>query len=321
LALAENRETVFRDLQLVRPTAIGGVPYFYQKLSDRVRDGQDQGEPITLRRMLGGEIKRCYCGGATLAPEVEELFAVEGLPLMSGYGLTEASPVVSAQSQTNCRAGTVGPVVPGVQVRIAPDGEILVRGPNVMQGYWRDEAATRETLCDGWLHTGDLGRFDGDFLTVLGRKKEIIVLNTGKKVAPARLEALFCASPWIEQAVVVGNSRSGIGALIVPCAERLRREIRLRRLWIWSRKRAVNHPAVRGIYAREIAKCLTDCAREEQVYHFALLSRGLSIEAGEMTPKFSLCREVIERNFSVEIDAMFRVSKRVSDVAIRANAR
>lgn len=305
LVLAENRETIFRDLQLVRPTAIGGVPYFYQKLSDRVRDGQDRGEPITLRAMLGGEIRRCYCGGAAIAPEIESLFAAEGIPVLSGYGLTEASPVVSAQSQTQCRAGTVGPPVPDVEVRIADDGEILVRGENVMQGYWRDEAATNQSLRDGWLYTGDIGVLDNGFLTVHGRKKELIVLSTGKKIAPARLEALLCASPLIEQVAVVGDGRSGLGALIVPTAERLRHEIRRRRLFVWSKRRALNHPVVRQLYAQEIADCLAGCAREEQIHHFTILGRGFSIEAGEVTPKLSMCRQVVERNFAREIDAMY----------------
>ncbi|CAN0366756.1 unnamed protein product, partial [Ectocarpus sp. 4 AP-2014] len=203
---------------------INGVPYFFQKAIDLAEK-----EGVSLKSLLGGEIKRCYCGGAPLAPSVEQRFFDEGVPLYNGYGLTEASPVVTVNTPDAHKIGTVGRPLPGVTVRIADDGEVLVQGPNVMRGYWNDPEATAETLRDGWLHTGDLGSLDADgYLTITGRKKELIVLATGKNVAPSRVEALLCASPWIEQACVVGDGAKGLRALIVPNPDRLRAEIKRR---------------------------------------------------------------------------------------------
>jgi long-chain acyl-CoA synthetase len=194
-----------------------------------------------------------------------------------------------------------------VEVRLATDGEILVRGPNVMLGYWRDEAATREAIVDGWLYTGDLGKFDADGnLRLVGRRKELLVLSTGKKVCPATVEQRLAGSPFVETACVVGDGRSHVGALIVPNPHALKKFIREKRLWVWSKHRAVTHPQVRELYRAEIDRVLADAAREEHVGPFKLLTRNFSLETGEVTAKFSLRREVIARNFASEIEAMYR---------------
>lgn len=300
LVLAESPKTVFRDAKLVKPTVINGVPYFFQKAIDLAeKDG------VSLRSLLGGEIKRCYCGGAPLAPSVEQRFFDEGVPLYNGYGLTEASPVVTVNTPDAYKIGTVGRPLPGVEVRISEDGEILVRGPNVMLGYWNDPDATAEALRDGWLHTGDLGTLDADgFLTITGRKKELIVLATGKNVAPSRVEALLCASPWIEQACVVGEGSKGLRALIVPSPERLRAEIKRRRLWVFSKRGALNHKAIRALYREEINARLAGAAKEEQVHAFALIGRGFDQDRGEMTAKLSLRRDTIAAGFSRELQRL-----------------
>ncbi|MEN0110233.1 MAG: AMP-binding protein [Planctomycetota bacterium] len=299
LVLAENPKTVFRDAKLVRPTVINGVPYFFQKAIDLA-----EREGVSLRTLLGGEIKRCYCGGAPLAPEVEQRFFDEGVPLYTGYGLTEASPVVSVNTPDAHKPGTVGRPLPGVTVRIADDGEVLVHGPNVMLGYYNNPEATAAALRGGWLHTGDLGELDADgFLTITGRKKELIVLSTGRNVAPSRVEAALCASPWIEQACVVGDGEQGLRALLVPNPDRLRAEIRRRRLWVWSKRGALRHAAIRDRYREEIDVRLAGLAREEQVHAFTLLGRGFDRDAGEVTAKLSLRRDVIARRLRREIDA------------------
>ncbi|QDV76954.1 AMP-dependent synthetase/ligase [Botrimarina mediterranea] len=296
LVLAESPKTVFRDAKIVRPTVINGVPYFFQKAIDLADK-----EGLSLRQLLGGEIKRCYCGGALLAPAVEQRFFDEGVPLFTGYGLTEASPVVTVNTPAAYKLGTVGRPLPGVEVRIASDGEVLVRGPNVMLGYYNDPEATAAALRDGWLYTGDLGELDSDgFLTITGRKKELIVLATGKNVAPSRVEALLCASPWIEQACVFGDGEKGLRALIVPNPQRLRAEIKRRRLWVWSKRGALRHAAVQSLYREVIDACLAGAAREEQVHSFTLIGRGFERERGEMTAKLSLRREVIAKNFARE---------------------
>lgn len=300
LVLAESRETIFRDCQLVQPTVINGVPYFFQKAIDLA-----EAKGISLRELLGGKIKRCYCGGAALAPSVEHAFFDAGVPLYNGYGMTEASPVVTISTPNAFKLGTVGRPLPDVEVRIAEDDEVLVRGPNVMLGYANpsgevDKKLTEEVIEKDWLHTGDLGSLDADgYLTLTGRKKELIALATGKKVSPSQVEALLAASPWIEQAAIFGEGEKGLTALIVPNRERLRAEIKQRRLWVWSKRRALNHPQVRALYEEEIAAALNASPKEQQVHAFQLIGRGFSQELGEMTKKLSLRRSVIAKNFSL----------------------
>jgi long-chain acyl-CoA synthetase len=307
MVLAESRETIFRDVKLVAPTAINAVPYFYQKVVDRLRDAGGEVDAARLRDALGGRVRRLYSGGAPLPPEVDRFFAERGLTILCGYGLTESAPVITATLAGEYRSGTVGKPIEGVEVRLADDGEVLTRGPHVMQGYWRDAAATARVIRDGWLYTGDLGQWDeAGHLRIVGRKKEMIVLATGKKVAPTRVEQLLAGSPWIEQACVVGDGRKCLGALVVPNGEALRKEVKRRRLWVWSKRRAVTHPQVVALYREEIDRCLAGLADFEQVGPFRLLDRAFSLELGETTPKLSLCRTVIQRHFTKEIDAMYR---------------
>ncbi|MEN1678729.1 MAG: AMP-binding protein [Planctomycetota bacterium] len=314
LVLPESRETVFRDCKIARPTTINGVPYFFQKAVDVA---ERRGEP--LREVLGGAIKRCYCGGAALSPALQRHYFDQGVPLLNGYGLTEASPVVTVSTIADYKIGTVGKPLPGVEVRIAgpsseTPGEVLVRGPNVMLGYADesgaiDRTATDEAIRDGWLHTGDLGELDGDgFLTITGRKKELMVLSTGKNVAPAAIEARLGASPWIEQACVVGDGRKFLSAILVPNPDRVRAEVRGRRLWVFSKRHALRHPVVRGVFRQEIDRCLADLPRHEQVKAFTILPRAFSAERGEITPKLSLRRPVIEASFRREIERMYQAA-------------
>lgn len=306
LVLAESRETIVRDCQAARPTVLNGVPYFYQKIAQQVQAAGQTGKQGAIQSLLGGNLKRCFCGGAAVAPEVEALFREQGLPLLSGYGLTEASPVVSATSLENYRPGTVGQPLANLEVQLAADGEILVRGPSVMLGYWQDTAATEAAIVDGWLRTGDLGERDAEGnLRIVGRKKELLVLSTGKNVSPVRVEQLLASSRLVEYACVVGEGRSCLAALIVPNPDALRAEIRRRRLWVWSKRRAVSHPAIRALYRAEIDRLLQAASREEQVGPFALLPRGFSIERGELTPKLSLRRRQIGANFAGLIERMY----------------
>lgn len=306
LVLAESRETILRDCEIARPTVINGVPYFYQKVVQALHESGKIGQQGALLELLGGEVRLLCCGGAAVAPEVEKFFAEQKLPLLCGYGLTEASPVISASNRENVRAGFVGPALNNVEVRLAEDGEILVRGPSVMRGYWRDEAATREAITDGWLHTGDLGELDeAGRLRIVGRRKELIVLSTGKKVCPTAVEQRLAGSPYVESVCVVGDGRSHLSALIVPNPQALKRFIKENKLWVWSKHRAVTHPKVRKLFRSEIDRLLNGLAKEEHVGPFTILSRNFSLEAGEVTPKFSLCRETIARNFATDIAAMY----------------
>ena len=277
MVLVESRETIFRDCKIAQPTTINGVPYFFQKAVD-LADRQG----VSLRELLGGRIKRCYSGGAALSPDIQRRFTDEDIPLMNGYGLSEASPVVTVSTVRDNKPGTVGKPLAGVDVRIAEDGEVLVQGPSIMLGYLNDPTATAQTIREGWLHTGDLGQFDADgFLRIVGRKKEMIALTTGKKVAPAEIEARLAASPWIEQVAVVGEGRSCLAALIVPNPDRVRAEVRQRRLWVWSRRRALSHPVVRQVFAEEISHLLQGCPSEQQVRTFRSLTAPSPQSAGK----------------------------------------
>jgi long-chain acyl-CoA synthetase len=292
LVLAENRETLARDLQLVRPTALNAVPYIYQKIADRIRaTGGD--ETAALCDFFGGKMNILNCGGAPLAPEIEAWYADRWQTLLMGYGLTETSPVISASTPRARRRGTVGKLLPQVEVRISDDGELLTRGPNLMLGYWHDEAATTDLIRNGWFHTGDLGALDPDgFLTIRGRKKELIVLSTGKKVAPTRVELMLTTSPLIEQAAVFGDGVCGLVALIVPPQNATSAR---------GLARPQNATNLNDIYAAEIKRCLKSAAHEEQIHRFTLLDRPFSIERGELTGKLSLCRNVIAENFAAEL--------------------
>jgi long-chain acyl-CoA synthetase len=311
MAIAETRETSLRDCQLVRPTVINAVPYFYQKVADAVGPvGWDTVPPAphrdSLQERLGGSIKHLFCGGAGLSPQVEQFFEAHGLPVLCGYGLTEAAPVITASTPATYSPGSVGRPLPNVEVKLADDGELLARGPSIMRGYWQNDADTTQVIEDGWLHTGDLGEWDprGN-LRIIGRKKEMIVLATGKKVAPTRIEQLLVGSRWIEQCCVLGDGRKCLAALVVPQPDALRDYIKRQRLIVWSRHRALNHRKVRALYRQEIDRCLADAAEFEQIGCFTLLGRGFSIELGEMTPKLSLCRKAIEQNFALVIEAMY----------------
>ncbi len=307
LVLAENRETIVRDCQLVRPNVINGVPYFYQRIAQQKGTQQlTADEPKALQNLLGGKLKRCFCGGAAIAPQVEGFFQRQGLPILSGYGLTEASPVISATALEGYQPGTVGRPLTNLEVQISATGEILVRGPSVMLGYWNDPRATEQAIVDGWLQTGDLGEFDSSGnLRIVGRKKEILVLSTGKNVSPSRVEQHLAGSPLIEHACVVGEGQKYLGALLVPNPIALRHEIRERRLWVWSRRRAVTHPKIRAMFRAEIDRLLASLSDTEQVGCFTILDRNFSLEQGELTPKLSLRRETIATNFARQIDHMY----------------
>ena len=291
LVVAESRETLDRDLAIVRPTALNAVPFLYQRVADRIRTATTNAveQAAALKKFFGGQIEILNCGGAPLAPEIETWYASRGMPVLLGYGLTETSPVISASTPLAHRRGAVGRPVANVDVQIAEDGEILSRGSNTMLGYWNDEDATNEIIRDGWLHTGDLGELDADgYLFIRGRKKELVVLSTGKKVTPTRVELLLTASPLIEQAIVFGDNLCGLVALIVPSACGLAQP-----------NGATDYHA---FYTAEINRCLQSAAREEQIHDFFLLDRPFSIERGELTGKLSLCRSVIAQNFAAELE-------------------
>ena len=204
------------------------------------------------------------------------------------------------------KRGTVGKPIQDVEVRIADDDEILVRGPNVMVGYWNNPDATKEMIRDGWLHTGDLGSLDDEgFLSITGRKKDIIVTAGGKNVAPIVLERLLMEDPMIIQAIVIGDNRNYLTALIVPDPENIRQAVRKLRILPLSKRWVLDHRKVRALYENIIRERLACVSHHEQIRKFYLMDRGFTIESGEMTPKLSLKRSVIKQNCRDIIDQMY----------------
>jgi long-chain acyl-CoA synthetase len=304
LALADSRETVIANCAELKPTLINGVPYFYDKIQ-RVLTEQGRADvPGAVRVLLGGRMRLCCSGGAALPNHVATYFQERGVLLIQGYGLTECAPVMTMNTERAHRLGTVGQAPPDIEVRIAPDGEVLTRGPHVMLGYWNKPQATAESIRDGWLHTGDLGSLDADgFLSITGRKKELIVTAGGKNIAPVMLESLLTEDALIAQAVVVGDGRNYLAALIVVNEGPLREE--LARFGIDPGKDWLANQHVTDTYRRRIDDRLAGVSAYEQIKKFTLLATPFTVDRDELTPTLKLRRGVIHRHYQAEIEAMY----------------
>ncbi|MDA1051458.1 MAG: AMP-dependent synthetase/ligase [Planctomycetota bacterium] len=306
LALAQSRETVIADCAAVRPTLLNGVPYFFEKVANALAEVDFHTAPGALRDLLGGRIRLCCSGGAALPDHVFDFFIEHGVPLLQGYGLTESSPIITLSSEQGVKRGAVGRAIPDVDVKIADDGEILTRGPHVMLGYFNNQAATDEVILDSWLHTGDIGHLDDEgYLFITGRKKELIVTSGGKNIAPVYLESLLTQDPLIAQAVVIGDDRKYLTALIVPEFAALDAEIASREIAVASDSDVLQHDDVLKLFAERIASRLAGVSHYEQVRKFTLMNRGFTVESGELTPKLSLRRSCIQVNCRDLIEAMY----------------
>ncbi|MFZ2492808.1 MAG: long-chain fatty acid--CoA ligase [Thermoanaerobaculia bacterium] len=256
---------------------------------------------------LGGRVQFVVSGGAPLSAELASFFVGAGLDIYEGYGLTETSPVISVNIPSKRRLGAVGPIIPGVEVKIAEDGEILTRGPHVMKGYWNSPEATAEAIDpEGWFHTGDIGEVDKDgFLKITDRKKDIIVNAYGKNVAPQPLEALLKASPYIGTPVLIGDRRQYLIALIVPNFEKLERDAAALGVSTDDRQKFVNDEQVRSIIQHEIDRINENLPKAEKIRRFALLPRDFAIEEDEITPSLKVKRKNIDRKYKAVIDRLY----------------
>ncbi len=254
----------------------------------------------------GGRIRFFVSGGAPLSKDIAEFFFAAGLVVIEGYGLTETSPVVACNVVERPKFGTVGKPIPGVEVRIAPDGEILTRGPNLMKGYYKKDAETREAIVDGWFHTGDIGHLDDEgYLVITDRKKDLIVTAGGKNVAPQPIENLLRSNPYIVNAVVVGGSRKFISALIVPDFDRLEAYARESGISFASRGELVGRPEIRNFVLAEVTRATPSLAPYERVKKIILLDRDFDIGMGEITPTLKVRRSVIEQKYKDLIDTLY----------------
>jgi len=259
-----------------------------------------------IRQSVGGRLRCLVSGSAPLPVEVAQFFAGIGLPITEGYGLTETSPIVTANPMSNPRIGTVGRSIPGVEVRIADDGEVLVRGPNVMIGYHNKPDDTAEAIKDGWFHTGDVGTLDADgYLTITDRKKDLLVTSGGKKIAPQPIEAVLKRSPLIAEAVVLGDRRRFACALIVPDFTALERRLKEVGRPPGDRAELVTRPDVVALYDEVIDALNRDLSQFERIKKVRLLPREFSIESGELTPTLKVRRKAVEQNWRAAIDELY----------------
>jgi long-chain acyl-CoA synthetase len=341
---AESIDRVAANLREARPTIVISVPRFYEVLHQRIlRDVRKEGglrqrlflaalelgrrrrlrpeqfgigarivdfflERLVrdkVRERFGGRLKAMVSGGAPLNPDVAIFFRALGLPLFQGYGQTEAGPLVSVNRPRRPKVHTVGPPIKGAEVRIAEDGEILVRGELVMQGYWRNEEATRHAIRDGWLHTGDVGEIDGDGdIHITDRKKDLIVNSGGDNLSPARIEGLLILRPEIAQAMVWGDRRPHLVALLVPNPE-----------WAKSWADAAGKPSDLAMLAKdpEFVKGLGAAVDEvnrslsivERIRRFAVAAEPFTIDNEQMTPTLKIRRHVIRQVYGPMLDALY----------------
>lgn len=261
-----------------------------------------------IREALGTRFRFAISGGAPLAKDLAEFFWAIGVEVYEGYGLTETSPVIAVNCPSAWKLGTVGRVMPGVEVRIAEDGEILTRGPHVMKGYYGRPDATAEAIDpDGWFHTGDIGVLDEEgFLRITDRKKEIIVNSNGKNVAPAPIESALKGDPFVAQPVVIGDRRKFLSCLVVPNFEKLREWAAKNGLGALSDEELVAHPRVEQIYQGIVDRWNEGKPNEQLIRAFKLLPRELTIEGGELTPTLKVKRRVVDQKFRSVIDGLYK---------------
>jgi len=261
-----------------------------------------------VRARVGGRIRCFISGGAALPRELGEFFESVGLLIMEGYGLTESSPVIAANRLDDYRFGSVGKAIPGVEVRIAEDGEILTRGPHVMHGYFGNRKATEEAVDkDGWLHTGDIGMIDeSGFIYITDRKKHLFVSSGGKNIPPPPIENLFAGTRFIDQFVLIGDKRMFLTALIVPDYDALREFADSHGIPYKSNEDLIRNAEINRLIETRIQDTQKDLANFEKVRRFALLPNALSIENGEMTPTLKIKRKAVEERYRDLIEAMYR---------------
>lgn len=256
---------------------------------------------------LGGNVEYLISGAAPLAADLAAFFVGAGLDILEGYGLTETSPVISVNRPDKRRLGTVGIPIRDVEVRIAEDGEILARGPNVMRGYWNNPEATADCIDkDGWFHTGDIGEIDSDgFIRITDRKKDIIINAYGKNIAPQPLESLLKSSPLVATPVLLGDRRKYLSALIVPNFDRLEHEAKALGVHAESHEALIADERVKQLFQNEIDRFNRNLDRQEKIRRFTLLPRDFTVEEDEMTPTMKVKRRNVDKKYKALIDAMY----------------
>jgi len=343
---AESLDTIGENLKEVKPHMFTTVPRLLEKVYDRIMQkgneltgikkklffwahglaekfeiNQNQGLWYTIqlklanklifskwREGLGNELKCIVTGGAACQVRLIRIFTAARIPIMEGYGLTETSPVIAVNryQEENRKFGTVGPLIDGVEVKIAEDGEILSKGPHIMLGYYKRPDLTAETITDGWLHTGDIGTMvDNHFLKITDRKKELFKTSGGKYVAPLTVENKLKESPYIEQVMVVGPERKFVGGLIVPAFPALRDWCKQNGIPDTTNEELIRNEKVINFYKEIVERYNKYLNHVEQVKKFELLPNEWGIDTGEMTPKLSMKRKVITEKYKDAIERIY----------------
>jgi long-chain acyl-CoA synthetase len=334
LVFAESIETIARDIVAVKPTVMTAVPRVFEKLYTRITEKGSSGpllkrtlfkwainqgrrggllrgvaDRLVLRKIrdgLGGRLKYLVSGSAPLSQEVAGFFQACGFNIIEGYGLTETSPVLTVNPPAAPRLGSVGRAVRGVELRIAEDGEILARGPNIMSGYYNKPEATAAALDNGWLHTGDVGEIDADgYLRITDRKKDLLVTSGGKKIAPQPIEARLKANPLIAEAVLIGDRRKYPAVLIVPDFAVLERRLRDLGRPPASRDELPGRADVRALYEELVDALNRDLSQFERIKRLAILTREFTIDSGELTPTLKVKRKVVEERCKETIASLY----------------
>ena len=337
----KDPQKIVPNLMEVKPTYFPSVPRIFEKiytmattaapdrelldkavkLGFQVRQMQEQGQEVpaelkehfdraetelfqNVRNLFGGRIRQCVTGAAPIAQEILEFFYACGVPIMEGYGMTETSTVATVNTVDAFRFGSVGKPLPGVEIKIGEDGEILLKGPNMMHGYYKNEEATKETLeADGWLHTGDLGYVDDDgFLFINGRKKDIIITAGGKNITPANLENGLKQNRWISQAVVVGDRRPYLVVLLTLDPEEVPKFAEMHGI---APEEVHDSEEMRAEVQKAIDEVNEDYGRVEQIKKFKILPEDLSQEQGTLTPTLKVKRNIVNEQFQSDIESLY----------------
>ena len=355
IAYCPNFTLMPQYLTEVRPTIFVGVPRVYEKIRDKVRREAAKGfkrkvydwalrvgrsqrgkilagkQPASLswklansllyskiRASMGGRLQMFIAGGAPLGRELAEWFADFGIRIHEGYGLTETSPVIAINSPKQHRLGTVGKVLSNVECKIASDGEILVRGPSVFQGYWNKPEETRNVFENGWFKTGDIGHLDADgFLTITDRKKDLQKTSGGKFVTPQPIELALASSPMVAYAAVFAEARKFPSAVIAPEFLALEEWVRTQQISCASRQQLVAHPKVKELFEGIVAEVNKNLAQYETIKNFLVVPDEFTIADGQLTPSMKMRRRAVEQRYRTQIEALYGNAERSNPERVR----
>jgi len=341
---AENMETLVENIQEVKPHLFAAVPRIFEKLYDKIYStglalsgikkaiffwalklGEKYDETknmgafyrfklnianklvfVKWREVLGNNLKVVVSGGAALQPRLARVFGAAQIPLLEGYGLSETAPVIAVNRQGEVKAGTVGLLLDTAEVKIADDGEILFKGPNLMPGYYKDPEKTKEAIDkDGWFHTGDTGELDGRILKITGRTKEIFKLSTGKYVAPELVENKMKESPFIEQMMVVGEGEKYTAAIVCPAFEHLHGWSAIHHIEYRNNYELITNKKVIEKYEQEIEKFNARLDKSMKVKKFSLVCEEWTPETGELSPTLKLKRKILVKKYKTKLDFLY----------------